>query len=107
MSQQVNVVNIASEEERISSWVETYWPALQFHQILLSDPQHPILRISTERNKLSKKARGDFIAALKEKFPYMDSVRLDYLEDKIMRSIANQVMRSIANQGFKNGALFS
>lgn len=68
LRQQVNVVNIASEEERISRWVETYWPALKFHQIRLSDPQHPILRISTERNELSEKARGDFIAALKKNF---------------------------------------
>lgn len=96
LRQQVNVVNIASEEARISRWVETYWPALKFHQIRLSDPQHPILRVSAERNELSEKVRDDFISALKEKFPYMDSVRLDNLEDKTIRSIANQGLKKMA-----------
>lgn len=96
LRQQVNVVNAVSEEERISRWVETYWPALKFHQIRLSDPQHPVFRMSTERNELSEKARGDFIAALKEKFPYIDSVRLDNLEDKTIRSIANQGLKKMA-----------
>ncbi|QZN94797.1 PrgH/EprH family type III secretion apparatus protein [Symbiopectobacterium purcellii] len=96
LRQQVIVVNIASEEERISRWVETYWPALKFYQVRLSDPQHPMLRISKERNELSEKVRGDFIAALKEKFPYMDSVRFDNLEDKTIRSIANQGLKKMA-----------
>lgn len=96
LRRQVNVVNIRIEEERISRWVETYWPAMRFHQVRLNDPQNPIIRLSTERNKLIDKIQDDFVFAIKEKFPYIDTIKLDDLEDKVIRNIAEQGLKKMA-----------
>lgn len=96
LRQQVNVINMRTEEERISRWVETYWPAMQFHQVRLNDPQNPIIRISTERNRFIDKLQDDFVFSIKEKFPYIDSIKLDNLEDKTIRSIAEQGLKKMA-----------
>ncbi len=94
--QQVRVLSLNEESDRIRRWLASRHPSLLVHQLNVDPSSSPTIRLSRQRAPLGEQDHAALHAQLMEQIPYAPNIDLSEIDDDAVAGEAEAGMKKLA-----------